>query len=439
MTTPSTTSTAATTDRNIYDEFEWRGLLYDATPELKEILGKEKVTAYIGFDPTASSLHVGSLLPILGLARLQKFGHRPIALVGGGTGLIGDPSGKTAERQLLDAEQVEKNLAGIRSQLEPYLEFSDAPNGAVMENNLDWLGSLGLIEFLRDTGKHFTVNYMLAKESVKRRIESEDGISYTEFTYMMLQAYDFLALNRKHDCTLQLGGSDQWGNILAGTDLVRRVQGRKVHGLVFPLVTNSSGTKFGKTESGTVWLDPERTSPYRFYQFWLNTDDRDVVDYLKYFTWLSRNEIEQLEKSVAEAPEKREAQRVLAEEVTRMVHGEEELANAEQATAILFGGDDGDITLGALRAIAGDVPTWSPPAPISEPVRILDLCSDASITSSKGEARRLIDAGGLRVNNERITDSNAEISPEDFIGGEMLLIRKGKKKYHIIRATPEDA
>jgi len=268
---------APSTTANIQDEFEWRGLLYDSTPELREILGRESLTAYIGFDPTASSLHVGSLLPILGLARLQKFGHRPIALVGGGTGLIGDPSGKTEERKLLSAGDVSANLEGIRAQLESFLDFSHAENSAVMVNNLDWLGKLSLIDFLRDTGKHFTVNYMLAKESVKRRIESEDGISYTEFTYMMLQAYDFLALNEREDCTLQLGGSDQWGNILAGADLVRRVRGERVHGLVFPLVTNSSGTKFGKTEAGTVWLDPERTSPYRFYQFWLNTDDRDVV------------------------------------------------------------------------------------------------------------------------------------------------------------------
>lgn len=426
-----------TTTANIYDEFEWRGLLYDATPDLRERLGDESVSAYIGFDPTASSLHVGSLLPILGLARLQKFGHRPIALVGGGTGLIGDPSGKTEERKLLSADDVAANLDGIRSQLESFLEFSDADNSALVVNNLDWLGELGLIDFLRDTGKHFTVNYMLAKESVKRRIESEDGISYTEFTYMMLQAYDFLALNERTGCTLQLGGSDQWGNILAGADLVRRVRGRRVHGLVFPLVTNSSGTKFGKTESGTVWLDPERTSPYRFYQFWLNTDDRDVVKYLRFFTWLGRAEIEEIEYAHESAPEKREAHRVLAEHVTSMVHGDEELSNAVQASDILFGGDDGDITLGGLRAIAGDVPAFSPDAPIDATTRVLDLVAEAGVTGSKGEARRLIQAGGLRVNNVRIEDENAEIGPEDFIGGEMLLIRKGKKKYHIVHRTPQ--
>ncbi|NNF04974.1 MAG: tyrosine--tRNA ligase, partial [Rhodothermales bacterium] len=406
---------------------------------LDTLLAKERVTGYIGFDPTASSLHVGSLLPIMSLARLQRFGHHAIAIVGGGTGLIGDPSGKANERQLLDADQVEVNLAGIRAQLSRFLDFDAAVNPARIVNNLDWLGQLTLIDFLRDTGKYFTVNYMLSKESVKRRIASEDGISYTEFTYMMLQAYDFLALNEREDCTLQLGGSDQWGNILAGADLVRRVRGRKVHGLVFPLVTNSSGTKFGKTESGTVWLDPERTSPYRFYQFWLNTDDRDVVQYLKFFTWLGRDEIAELESSHESAPEKREAHRVLAEHVTRMVHGDEELSNAVQASDILFGGDDGEVTLGGLRAIAGDVPTYVPEEPIDAPVRLLDLLAEAGVTGSKGEARRLIQAGGLRVNNVRIDDTNVDITPADFVGGEMLLIRKGKKKYHIVHRTPEGA
>ncbi|MDE2997184.1 MAG: tyrosine--tRNA ligase [Bacteroidota bacterium] len=420
---------------NIYDEFEWRGLLYDATPDLKELLGKESVTAYIGFDPTAASLHVGSLLPIMGLARLQRFGHTPIALVGGGTGLIGDPSGKTAERQLLTKEKVAKNIEGIRAQLAHFLDFEREGNPARIENNHDWLGELQLIDFLRDTGKHFTVNYMLSKESVKRRIESEDGISYTEFTYMMLQAYDFLELNRRADCTLQMGGSDQWGNILAGTDLIRRVSGKKAHGLVFPLITNASGTKFGKTEAGNVWLDPELTSPYKFYQFWMNTDDRDVVHYLKSFTWLDRETIEVLKASVQENPGAREAQRTLAREVTTMLHGESERKKAEAAAKVLFGGSLENLSVRDLKDIFEDVPsTVIPREELSgEGLGILDLCSRTGLTGSNGEARRLIRQGGLFINNERFTDEGGRVTVDAGIDGELLVLRKGKKSYHLVQ------
>jgi tyrosyl-tRNA synthetase len=294
---------------NVFSELQWRGMVSEVTEGLPDVLGREKLTCYIGFDPTASSLHVGSLLPLMALARMQRFGHSPIAIAGGGTGMIGDPSGKTQERQLLTIDQIDANLAGIRLQLERFLDFRAPVNPARIVNNADWLRRLDLLGFLRDIGKHFTVNYMLAKESVKRRLDAEDGISFTEFSYLMLQSYDFLVLYDQYKCTLQMGGSDQWGNITAGCDLIRKLRGGKAHGLVMPLVTTSSGVKFGKTEAGTVWLDPARTSPFRFYQFWLNTDDRDVPVYLKYFTFLDQDEIRALEAELQRAPEKRSARR----------------------------------------------------------------------------------------------------------------------------------
>src|SRR5436305_11660000 len=286
----------------LFDELTWRGLVYDATEGLADLLAKERVTGYIGFEPTASSLHVGSLLTVMGLARMQRFGHSPIAIVGGGTGMIGDPSGKSVERQLLSREQIDENVAGIRRQLERFLDFERADNPARIVNNADWLASFDLLGFLRDTGKYFTVNYMLQKESVNRRLESADGISYTEFSYLLLQARDFLELFERHGCTLQMGGSDQWGNITAGIELIRKVRGKKAHGLVTPLVTTASGAKFGKTEAGTIWLDASRTPVQEFRQFWLNTDDRDVIAYLKFFTFLSREELDALEASLQQAP-----------------------------------------------------------------------------------------------------------------------------------------
>src|SRR5438105_1379394 len=297
---------------NVYDEFAWRGLVYDATEGVSALLVADHVTAYIGFDPTASSLHVGSLLPVMALARLQRFGHSPIAIVGGGTGMIGDPSGKSHERPLQSREQIQENVAGIKQQLERFLDFDRASNPARLVNNADWLAELDLLGFLRDTGKYFTVNYLLQKESVNRRLESAEGISYTEFSYLLLQARDFLELFDRFGCTLQIGGSDQWGNITAGIELIRKLRGTRAHGLVWPLMTTASGAKFGKTEAGTIWLDAARTSPFRFYQFWLNTDDRDVVPYLRSFTFLDRDAIDALEAATRTAPEKREAQRVLA-------------------------------------------------------------------------------------------------------------------------------
>ncbi len=327
---------AANESRSFFEELQWRGLVSDATPGVDAVLRTEKVVAYIGFDPSASSLHVGSLVPVMALARMQRCGHSPIAIAGGGTGLIGDPAGKKTERPLLTQEQVEFNLQGIKLQLSRFLDFEGTANAARIVNNADWLTTISLTDFLRDIGKHFKVNVMLTRDSVRRRLDSEEGISFTEFSYMLLQAYDFLVLYQRYGCTLQMGGSDQWGNIVAGADLIGRVADGKAHGIVFPLVTSASGEKFGKTEAGTIWLDPERTSPYHFYQFWLRTDDRDVSKYLKYFTWLGAEEIAELETEIRTRPEAREGQRRLAEEVTRMVHGDEALEQAQRVSELLL-------------------------------------------------------------------------------------------------------
>src|SRR5712692_6612388 len=307
---------------NPYDELAWRGMVYDATDGLKELFASERVTAYIGFDPTASSLHIGSLLPMMALARLQRFGHSPIAIAGGGTGMIGDPK-PTEERSLLSLEEIARNLEGIKLQLARFLDFDAKANPARIVNNADWLATFDLLGFLRDTGKYFTVNYMLQKESINRRLKSEEGISYTEFSYLLLQARDFLELFDRYHCTLQMGATDQWGNITAGIELIRKLSSARVHGLVWPLMTTAAATKFGKTEAGTIWLDSARTSPFKFYQFWLNTDDRDVIAYLKCFTFFDRAAIEALDAATKDAPEKREAQRTLAREVTARVHGQD--------------------------------------------------------------------------------------------------------------------
>jgi tyrosyl-tRNA synthetase len=366
---------------------------------------------------------------------LQKFGHTPIAIVGGGTGLIGDPSGKTLERQLLNSEQVAENLAGIRRQLEPFLDFEAADNPAKIVNNLDWLGELSLIDFLRDTGKHFTVNYMMAKESVKRRLQSHDGITYTEFTYMMLQAYDFLELFDRLECRLQLGGSDQWGNILAGIELIRRKRGERAHGLVFPLVTNAAGTKFGKTESDTIWLEASRTSPYKFYQFWLNTDDRDVISYLKYFTWLERDEIQNLEAELNEAPEKRSAHRTLAQKVTEMVHGPQALTSAESASKVLFGEAMDNLSVSDILDVFEDVPSSEIDRSKfeDEGMGALDLMVESGLTASKGEARRLIRSGGFYINNTRQSEEAMRVNLSDCIDGKVIVLRKGGKNYRLVQ------
>jgi len=416
---------------DLYGELEWRGLVYGATDGLRGAL-RERVTLYIGFDPTAASLHVGSLLPIMALARAQRCGHSPIALVGGGTGLIGDPSGKTAERMLLTVERVEEYVAGIRAQLARFLDFDSSSNPARLVNNAEWLTRLGAVEFMRDVGKHFTVNAMLARESVKRRIESEDGISYTEFSYALLQAYDFLVLHERFNCTVQMGGSDQWGNIVSGMDLIRRVRGGKAHGMVMPLITTSSGTKFGKTESGTIWLDPGLTKPYEFYQFWLNVDDREAVKYLKFFTFLPQERIAALDAAVNEEPERRAAQRELAREVTRIVHGDAAVVDAESAAQALFSGDIAAMSVAQLLEVFSKVPSrtvhYAP-----DGWRLVGLLTESGVTASNSEATKLIRGGGIYVNDRRITDEKERLDPAQAIEGQLFVVRKGKKEYFLIR------
>lgn len=422
----------------VLDEFAWREMLHDATEGTDEHLAGGARVAYCGFDPSASSLHVGSLMPIMGLVHLQRAGHHPIAVVGGGTGLIGDPSGKTEERRLLSEAEVAANAGAIHRQLEPFLDFEGVSNPARMVNNLEWLGELGLPAFLRDVGKHFSVNALLRKESIRRRLEEEEGgISYTEFSYLLLQAYDYLVLHERMGCTLQVGGSDQWGNITSGIDLIRRVRGESAFGVVFPLVTNAQGTKFGKTEAGTVWLDPERTSPYRFYQFWINTDDRDVVRYLKSFTLLERAEIEELEKAVEVEPHRREAQRRLAEDVTRRVHGDGGLALAKRATEVLFGGEIQGLGAREIADIFADVPSSELAATELEGdgKSVVELLAEAGVTSSKGEARRQLEQGGIYVNNRRVGDVGAAVTRTDAVEGRFLVLRRGKKTYHLVKVV----
>lgn len=417
---------------DLYGELAWRGLVYDSTEGLRDVLARERVTAYSGFDPTAPSLHVGHLVPILALARLQRFGHSPIALVGGGTGLIGDPSFKAAERALLSGEQVEKNVAGIHSQITRFLDFDDATNPARLINNAEWLTTLGAIDFMRDVGKHFTVNAMMAKESVKRRLESADGISYTEFSYPLLQSYDFLVLHDRFGCNLQLGGSDQWGNITAGMDFVRRIRGTKVHGLVLPLLMTASGSKFGKTEAGSVWLDAQLTRPYAFYQFWLNTDDRDVVQHLKLFTFMAADRIAELESATAQEPERRDAQRELAREVTRLVHGDEAVRHAEAAAQALFSGDVSNLSMDQLLDVFPDVPSATTPFSV-DGWGVVDLLASSGVTSSKGEATRLVRSGGIYVNGRRIVDEKHRLLSSEAVDGQLFVIRKGKRDNFLVR------
>jgi tyrosyl-tRNA synthetase len=418
-----------------YGEFEWRGLLHDATEGARDALTREQITGYIGFDPTAPSLHVGSLLVVMVLAHLQRAGHSPIGLVGGGTGLIGDPSGKTVERQLLTPERVDENVEGIRKQVARFLDFDARTNPARLVNNAEWLTTLGAIDFMRDVGKHFTINAMLAKESVKRRIESEDGISYTEFSYSLLQAYDFLVLYDRYGCTLQLGGSDQWGNITGGMDLIRRVRGGKAHGVVMPLVTTAAGAKFGKTEAGAVWLDAALTKPYEFYQFWLNVDDRDAVKYLKYFTFFERAQIGELESASMSEPDRRHAQRALAREVTRLVHGEGAVRDAESSAERLFKGDLREMTESQLLDVFSSVPSSETPYTV-EGWAIADFLATNAVVGSKSEAMRLIRGGGVSVNGQRIADERARLRPEDALHGRYFVVRKGKKDNYLVRVTP---
>ena len=414
----------------LFEELQWRGMVSEVTDGVSEALAKERVTAYIGFDPTASSLHIGNLLTVMGLARLQRFGHTPIAIVGGGTGMIGDPSGKSQERNLLSAEQIALNVAGVRSQLERFLDFNAPDNAATIVNNADWLGAIDLLSYLRDVGKHFTVNYMLQKESVSRRLESADGISYTEFSYLILQAYDFLQLFDRRHCTLQMGGTDQWGNITAGIELIRRVRGTKAHGLVWPLLKTAAGTKFGKTEAGTVWLDSQRTSERDFYQFWLQADDRDVINYLKVFTWLDQPEIERLAQAVETDPAGRSAQRRLADEVTRMVHGENALAQAQGDAALRFGGA---VTADSLQSVAPSATVSA--AKITTGLATTELVVIAGLAKSKSEAFRLIEQGGVSINDVGVTDPRSLVSIEQALGNRFK-VSKGRRSVAVVEVTP---
>lgn len=413
----------------LIEDLKWRGLIYQQTDEagIEELLNKEQVTLYCGADPTADSLHIGHLLPFLTLRRFQEHGHRPIVLIGSGTGMIGDPSGKSEERVLQTEEQVEANVQGISNQMHKLFEFG-TDKGAVLVNNKDWLGQISLISFLRDYGKHVGVNYMLGKDSIQTRLEH--GISYTEFTYTILQAIDFGHLNRELNCKIQVGGSDQWGNITSGIELMRRMYGQtEAYGLTIPLVTKSDGKKFGKSESGAVWLDADKTSPYEFYQFWINQSDEDVIKFLKYFTFLSKEEINQLEQSKEEAPHKREAQKALAENVTRFIHGEDALNDAIRISQALFSGDLKSLSAKELKEGFKDVPQVE----LSKnTTNIIDALIETGIGSSKRQAREDVNNGAIYINGERQQDVNYELTDEDKIEGAFTIIRRGKKKYFMV-------
>ena len=424
---------------NIYEELEWRGLLADCTEkdELIKRASSAPLTLYCGFDPTADSLHVGSLVPLLALRRFQLFGHHSIAVAGGATGMIGDPSGKSQERQLLTREVLDANITAIKEQLRQLLDFEVKSNPARLMDNASWTAGVSFLDFLRDIGKHFSVNMMVAKESVRARMEDrETGISYTEFSYMLLQAFDFYHLCKEHHCELQIGGSDQWGNIIAGIDLIRKKLGKTAFGLTLPLITNADGSKFGKTVAGAVWLDPKRTSVYRFYQYWINTGDADVVRYLKYFTFLTRDEIAALETKHVENPGAREAHKALARAVTDLVHGANATTEAVRASEILFGGNLDGISESTFNEIVGEVPSKEiEKAKLAGAgVPLVELLVHSGLCPSKGQARKDTEGGGVNVNNVRETDFQRAITTKDLLFGKHVLLRKGKKNYALIIA-----
>jgi len=421
----------------IHSELAWRGLIQQTTDDafLPDWLASGSRTLYAGFDPTAESLHVGSLIPLLTLRRFQRAGHRPIAVVGGATGMIGDPSGKSEERNLLDRDALARNVAGLERQMRRFLDFDSGAQSAQLVNNHDWMSRFSYLEFLRDVGKHVPVNVMMAKESIKNRIASEVGISYTEFSYMLLQAYDFVHLREQLGCELQIGGSDQWGNITAGIDLARRLRGVQLYGLTLPLLTKSDGSKMGKTERGTIWLAADRTSPYQFYQYWINVEDDVVGKCLRYLTELEREEIESLDDSRASEPGRRDSQRRLAEALTELVHGGEGLASARRATEIFFGAEIADLSDGQLGQIFADVPSKELPRArlTGEGLNIADALVEAGLSKSKGEARRAVQQGGAYVNNRRVAEVERQLGPADLASESVLVLRSGKKNYALLR------
>ena len=423
---------------SILEELKWRGLVADCTDaaELEKKISAP-ITLYCGFDPTADSLHVGNLVPLLALRRFQLLGHHPIAVAGGDTGMVGDPSGKTSERQLLTPEVLAHNISRVKEQLKKLLDFDTKTNPARLVDNASWTKNVSYLNFLRDIGKHFPVNQMVAKESVRARMEDREvGISYTEFSYMLLQAFDFYVLCRDHNCELQIGGSDQWGNITAGIDLTRKKLGKTVYGLTLPLITNADGSKFGKTEAGAIWLDAKRTSVYRFYQFWINTDDRDAIRYLKYFTFLSKEEIEALEKKHAEDPGPREAHRALAKAATDLVHGPDATTEAIRASEILFGGELKGIAESTFNEIVGEVPTKEIEKSKLDGagLPLLELLVHSGLCPSKGQARKDIEGGGVNMNNVRESNFQRAVAASDLLFGKHLLLRKGKKNYVVVTA-----
>jgi tyrosyl-tRNA synthetase len=421
---------------NLLDELSWRGMIQDIMPGTREQLEKELTTGYIGFDPTADSLHIGSLLPILLLVHFQRAGHKPIALIGGATGMVGDPSGKSEERNLLNEETLQRNILGVKAQLEQFLNFSPTlPNAAELVNNYDWFKSISFIDFLRDTGKHITVNYMMAKDSVKKRIEGETGISYTEFAYQLMQAYDFYWLFQQKQCKLQMGGSDQWGNMTTGTELIRRKCGGEAFVFTNPLVTKSDGGKFGKTESGNIWLDPAKTSPYQFYQFWLNASDTDATRWIKLFTFLTREEIDSITETHQQNPSARTLQRKLASEVTSFVHGHAELSLAIETTEKLFSNQQAPIESLSetdLGQIQGVVKVEVDKASLAEGIDIVSLLANTGIFPSKGEARKTIQGGGVSINRKKIESVELKVDSSFLLHQRYILIQKGKKNYFLI-------
>lgn len=424
---------------DLIKELKWRGMVQDMIPGTEEQLRKEPTVGYIGFDPTATSLHIGSLVPILLLVHFQRAGHKPIVLIGGATGMIGDPSGKSEERVLLTENQLAENIAGIKKQLEKYLDFDPAnPNAAVMVNNYDWFKNISFIEFLRDAGKHITVNYMMAKDSVKKRFEGDAGISYTEFAYQLMQGYDFYHLYKEHNCKLQMGGSDQWGNITTGTEFIRR----KIHGEAFaftcPLIKKADGTKFGKTEQGNVWLDPERTSPYQFYQFWLNASDTDAENWIKLFTFLDESTINDLIGQHHADPSKRVLQKALAKEITTFVHGKEEYEKALATTEKLFANQTKpaeEMTIEDLEGMEGIVKSTIEREKVNAGIDIVSLLAETKITSSKSEARKLIQGGGIQLNRRKIDDVQFVVDSVRLLHDKYLLLQKGKKNYFLVEAV----